>query len=276
MLFSTLFLIIYTSEALEVKSLTSTLSLPPTGKTRSSKRGLSMAATPNNAATFCDDFSIASVAITWTYSWGLYPSNTSCNVTSSLPFEPMFWGEKSTHNVSELFVTTATSVVLGFNEPNGVDQSNLTPTEAAALWPSVAAAAKAHNLSLVAPVPSGSDTSWLDSFFTKCSNCESSIDYIALHPYACTADGLKSSLNVWSKYGKKLWVTEFNCGDGMKNATAAEHLAYMKIALPILDGDDRVIKYAWMSGRNNKVPGSALFRGQGGELTELGKFYITL
>jgi hypothetical protein len=60
----------------------------------------------------------------------------------------------------------------------------------------------------------------------------------------------------------------------MKNATAAEHLSYMRIALPILDADDRVVKYAWMSGRNTKVPGSALFRGEGGALTELGAYYV--
>ena len=31
---------------------------------------------------------------------------------------------------------------------------------------------------------------------------------------------------------------------------------------------------AWMSGRNNKVPGAALFDGAGGQLTALGKFYL--
>jgi len=238
--------------------------------TTTSKRGLSMAVSVDNEGTFCADFAATRGTISWTYSWGLYPANTSCNV----PFEPMFWGGKSVLNSSEIYVTGSSSVVLGFNEPNGADQSNLTPADAAKIWPLVAFAAELHNLSLVAPVPSGTDTKWLDSFFSLCNGCESQIDFIALHPYACTADALKSSLDVWSKYGKKLWVTEFNCGDGMKNATAAEHLAYMKIALPILDADDRVARYAWMSGRNNKVPGSALFRGNGGALTELGAYYV--
>jgi hypothetical protein len=239
----------------------------------SSKRGLSMAM-PGNAATFCADFAAARGAFSWTYSWGLSPANTSCGDSVDIPFEPMFWGEKSTNNASSMYVSQSSSVVLGFNEPNGADQSNLTPAQAAALWPIVVAAAELHNLSLVAPVPSGSDTKWLDSFFSLCNGCESRVDYIALHPYACTASALKASLDTWSKYGKKLWVSEFNCGDGMKNATAAEHLSYMKIALPILDADDRVVKYAWMSGRNTKVPGSALFRGEGGSLTELGAYYV--
>lgn len=45
---------------------------------------------------------------------------------------------------------------------------------------------------------------------------------------------------MYSKYGKPIWVTEFNCGDGSRNASAAEHLAYMKVALPILDATAHV------------------------------------
>jgi hypothetical protein len=236
------------------------------------KRGLSFAVTTDNAATFCLDWALARPSVSWIYSWGLSPAELTCD--SALPFEPMFWGAKSVANDSSLFTTTASTHVLGFNEPNGKDQSDLTPTEAASLWPTVAAAALARNLSLVAPVPSGADTQWLDSFFAACGGCEASIVAIALHPYACEAAGLKSSLDTWGKYQKPLWVSEFNCGDGSKNATAAEHLAWMKVALPILDADARVERYAWMSSRDVKVPGAALFTDVGGTLTALGKFYL--
>ena len=106
---------------------------------------------------------------------------------------------------------------------------------------------------------------------------------------------------MYTKYGKPIWVTEFNCGDGSRNASAAEHLAYMQAALPILDAAPHVERYAsafsvlrmachspsasfppltgryaWMSGRNNKVPGAALFSGVAGSATELGRFYLGL
>ena len=240
----------------------------------SSKRGISSAVSPINAALFCADWAVAKQTASWFYSWGLTPANISCG-EGFLPFEPMFWGTTSAHNDSMFFSSPLSTAVLGFNEPNGKDQSNLTPVQAAALWPIVAAAARAHNIStLVAPVPSGSDTQWLDSFFTACSGCESDIRVIALHPYNCDEAGLRASLNKWAKYNKPLWVSEFNCGDGEKNATADEHLAYMRIALPILDADVRVERYAWMSARDYKVPGAALFHGEGGSLTPRGRLYL--
>jgi beta-glucosidase len=239
-----------------------------------SKRGLSAAANGAQGPTMCADFAAAQPAVSWLYSWSLFPANESCPGVV-LPFEPMFWGSASTKNASALFATPASTAVLGFNEPNGAGQSDLTPAEAASLWPVVAAAAKAHGLALVAPAPSGTDTAWLDAFFSLCAGCEADIAAIAMHPYVCNEPGLRGALDAFAKFGKPLWVTEFNCGDGMKNATAAEHLAWMKIALPILDADARVERYAWMSGRNKKVPGSALFDGPGGSLTQLGRFYIS-
>lgn len=262
----------------------------------SAKRGLSEAECCS-ADVYCAD--LASAPFSWAYSWGLAPP-ASC--PGAAHFEPMFWGAKSVANDSLLFTGSATHV-LGcvflqaaprqapppththpnltdpifsrFNEPNGKDQSNLTPQQAAALWPTVAKAAQAAGLKLVAPVPSGTDTAWLDAFFAACGGCEAEVDVVALHPYECSVAGLNKSLGAWAKFGKPLWVTEFNCGDGAANSTAAEHLKFMKAALPLLDGDARVQRYAWMSGRDKKVPGAALFEGPGGQLTELGKFYVS-
>jgi hypothetical protein len=234
----------------------------------SPKRGLSEAACCSSDV-YCGD--LAAAPFSWSYSWGLAPAARCPGAPAH--FEPMFWGAKSIANDSSLFTGSATHL-LGFNEPNGKDQSNLTPQQAAALWPTVSNAAQAYGLKLVAPVPSGDDTAWLDAFFAACG-CEADVDVVALHPYVCTVAGLDKALATWFKYKKPLWVTEFNCGDGVRNASAAEHLAYMKVALPFLDNDPRVLRYAWMSGRDKKVPGAALFDGAGGQLTELGRLYVT-
>ena len=61
-----------------------------------------------------------------------------------------------------------------------------------------------------------------------------------MHPYDCDAAGLHGALNAFARFGKPIWVSEFNCGDGMKNASASEHMAWMKVALPILEADKRV------------------------------------
>ena len=91
----------------------------------------------------------------------------------------------------------------------------------------------------------------------------------------CDGAALKAAIETWSVFGKPVWFTELNCGDGMRNATAREHLAYMDIALPILDADARVQRYAWMSVRNVHVPGAALI-GPDGALTALGERYLRL
>jgi len=239
----------------------------------SNKFGVSSAAhSPAHANTFCEDLAAARGA-SWTYSWALSPANTSCAALARIPFEPMVWGSDAARNVTPAAVPQSTHL-LGFNEPNSAGQSNLTPAAAAKLWPAVEAAAAARNLSLVAPVPSGSDTQWLRDFFAACGSCADRVRAIALHPYACDAAALRASLNAWAAFGKPLWVTEFNCGNGARNASAAEHLAWLRVALPLLEADARVERFAWMSARDDKVPGAALFAGAGGQLTPLGREYF--
>lgn len=237
----------------------------------STKRGLAAGASP--LYSYCADLSLFLPAVSWTYSWGSSPPNTSCALinapNSTLHFEPMIWGKAA---VSSTPFTVSATHILGFNEPNGAQQSNLTPEEAASLWPKVADMAKTAGLKLVAPAPSGTDVDWLKSFFSACK-CEDDIEVIAAHPYVCSASALKDFLDTWAQFKKPIWITEFNCGDGAKNASAAEHLAYMKEALPVLEGDSRVVRYSWMSMYDKKIPGSSLISGDA--LTPLGQFYAT-
>jgi len=238
----------------------------------STKRGLAAYSGLSEAPLLCGDLALIGPAIRWMYSWGLAPSNTSCVTfaAGAVNFEPMVWGASAVGR--PIFNASATHM-LGFNEPNSNRQSNLTPQAAAKLWPQVAATARAAGLKLVAPVPSGSDTPWLTQFFAACG-CEAEIDAVALHPYVGTGAELKQAINTWAAFGKPLFVSEFNNGNGMKNASAAEHLAYMTEALPILEADARVARYAWMSTRDVKVPGASLFAPGRSTLTPLGQFYF--
>lgn len=50
------------------------------------------------------------------------------------------------------------------------------------------------------------------------------------------------------RFGMKVWLTEFSCGDGRDNKPMDKHLAYMSEVFPMLDAADYVYRYAWMSG----------------------------
>ena len=59
----------------------------------------------------------------------------------------------------------------------------------------------------------------------------------------------------YNKFKRPLWLTEFNCGDGAPdynpyaNQTAANHLRFMKAALPKLEAAKHVQRWvAWPAG----------------------------
>ena len=156
-----------------------------------SKRGLSEA--DSWSSFFCSDLSTALGApqpVSWAYSWAINPAAPCPQLASGLAtFVPMVWGRKDVN--ATLNFTAGVRFLLGFNEPNGAKQSDLTPAEAASLWPYVAATAKAAGLGLVSPAPAGNGVAWLDSFFSQCNNCLDEVVAIAQHTYACTGPALE-------------------------------------------------------------------------------------
>lgn len=176
---------------MQVHSVAALLALSFTIASGSSKRGLSEAVKWGDV--FCADLSTAVSApqpVTWAYSWSLFPASPCSQLSSGVAdFAPMVWGRKSVN--ATLNFTTGVRFLLGFNEPNGAAQSDLTPAEAAALWPSVSATAKAAGLQLVSPAPAGNGVSWLDQFFSLCNGCLTDIVAIAQHTYVCTGPALQ-------------------------------------------------------------------------------------
>ena len=52
------------------------------------------------------------------------------------------------------------------------------------------------------------------------------------------------------RYGLKVWLTEFSCGDHAQGRKTSEHLAFMREVLPLLDAAEYVFRYSWMSARD--------------------------
>src|SRR5258708_5458428 len=138
----------------------------------------------------------SSPGVSWWYDWGSQGSGAP----AAIEFVPMIWGTKSLNDS----LPAGANYVLGFNEPNFKQQSNLTPAQAAAAWPTVEAKAKAAGIPLVSPAvnfcgspsdpsqcsdPSITDPyTWLKDFFAACSGCE--VDYVAVHWYNCDLPSL--------------------------------------------------------------------------------------
>jgi hypothetical protein len=198
----------------------------------------------------------------------------------------MIWGAKSLAGP----IPQSAQFLLGFNEPNFKAQSNLTPQQAATDWPQVEALAKPLSIPLVSPAvnfcgssnntagcsdPTVTDPyTWLKDFFAACSGCQ--VDAIAVHWYNCDLPSLQgyiegnNSLQGFVQFGKPIWLTEFSC-DG--SHTAADQKTYMQAAIPWLEGNAHVARYAWFDA----TPiASALLQNADGSLTDLGKTYVAL
>jgi hypothetical protein len=226
-----------------------------------------------------------SPGITWWYNWSNEPAS---GAPASIAYVPMIWGTNASLGGP---IPTGSKFVLGFNEPNFANQSDLTPQQAAADWPSVESLAKAQGALTVSPgvnfcgdctVASITDPyTYLADFFAACSGCE--IDHIAVHWYNCDLpslqgyiDGNGSGLAGFVQFGKPIWLTEFACGgndSGGNPYSVAEQQAYMEAAIPYLESNPNIYRYSWFNA--TPIPNAVLMNSDG-SLTALGQTYVSL
>lgn len=226
---------------------------------------------------------IESLNVSWHYSWGpTLPAPEPGNVE----FVPMIWGYRGAtpeflKRLEGLAVapgTTAPAPLLGFNEPDGRDQANLSVEQAMAAWPHLEKTGRR----LGSPGAVHADGTWMQDFMKRASDNHHRVDFVCVHWYGSpNVDGFVKHLHkIHALYGKPLWITEFAVADW--HAKSREENRYtpevvqhfMKDVLPRLDALEFVERYAWFSGSEaDKALGpSALFKADG-SLTELGRIY---
>lgn len=248
---------------------------------RSCKRGVAY-----NRETAADAPAL-SQGIGWWYNWDSLPDPAAHAAFSAqgIEFVPMIWTgpPRAAIDVQRLIreIPADARYLLGFNEPNFGVQANLTPAQAAAAWPQVEQIAEARGLTLVSPALNycGGDCNeedpivWLDEFFEACDGCADRIDHISLHWYACTREALDFILQRFSKYGKPMWLTEFSCLDDPDISEPVQQ-RYMRAAVPVLEANSRVFRYAWFIGRAFPTGHTYDLLGAPGDLTPLGDTYV--
>ena len=255
--------------------------------TKSAKRGVAydLAAPADLAA--------LSPGVSWWYNWSSTPNSAvPANYSSGyqMLFYPMLWnGNFNTSSVvAYLQANPSIKYMLVMNEPNCTDQSDLTPTQAAAVWPQYEAVAAQTGVKIVGPAITWCDmtnytnpVTWLDAFYAAYEAANNGnqpqIDYLAFHWYDY---GLADQLNALDKYGKQIWVTEFanwhSADDGSQIDTLALQEAQMTDMVSTCETRSDVFRYAWFTGRLSPDPHYTSLLGASGQLTGLGTTYLSL
>lgn len=228
---------------------------------------------------------------TWFYNWGQKPSVViEDTLKNYLDYCPMIWG--GTYNKSGMidYLSKHPEIeyLMGFNEPNFIEQANMGPREAASLWPELEEIADMFDLKLVSPVLNFSYSGgavieegteytdpiqYLDDFFEALPDT-SRVDYISIHGYFDNAGALPWYIGLYEKYGKPLWLTEFNHSAGFVNESTQQK--YMVEAFDYLEQEPMVFRYAWFLARSTQENTNLLMNSTTGKLTDLGRIFVNM
>ncbi len=154
---------------------------------------------------------------------------------------------------SEISGKTYVSHVLGFNEPDHTEQSNLTVSQALAQWPEM------MKTGLRIGSPACTSTAWIYAFMDSCKAKNYRVDYVAWHAYwggkspSSWYNDLKA---IHQRTGRPIWITEWNNGanwtseywptsdHSLSVANAAKQLSDLKNILQVLDTASFIERYS--------------------------------
>jgi hypothetical protein len=170
----------------------------------------------------------------WSYNWGR-GNMDGMGLPAGVAFNPMQWGNFSPDVIPAFHAgwrrEAKAAHLLGFNEPDGADQANMSVSDAIALWPLLEAA----DLPLVSPAPASQNGGWLASFYTQANSRGYRVDYTGIHTYPGPNSGysdniinsLETAYNTW---GRPVWLTEFSAVDWSGGASWTEEDNYNWLA----------------------------------------------
>jgi hypothetical protein len=256
-------------------------------RARSAKRGV--------AYDFADaaDLEALSPGVSWWYNWSTRPGagvQAGAGAGQKLDFYPMIWGAKYDVSAIEKYLVAHREIkyLLVMNEPSLPSQADLTPQQAAGRWPDFEAISARTGVKLVGPAVTWGTmrkytdpVDWLDAFYVAYEaahgNRPPQIDYLAFHWYDY---GLAQQLDRLVKYGKQIWITELANWharrDGGQIDTLAKQEAQMRELVALCESRADVFRYAWFTGRMRHDVHYVSLLGAPGELTELGRLYVSL
>jgi hypothetical protein len=222
------------------------------GATPLSKRGVA-----SSQYLGVDPAKLSQLGASWAYDW----SASAPPATASLTWVPMIAdaGSLTPGTITQLRAAGSAGRVrylLGFNEPDSASQSNLTPQQAAALWPRL----EATGLILGSPAPATPSDGWLASFMALVRQRQLRVDFIALHYYQdftnpnAVSQLHRQLISLHNEYHRPIWITEIGAIDirawhepMTRVPTDALAARYMRKLFAMLDALPFLQRYAWFS-----------------------------
>ncbi|KAI0460310.1 glycoside hydrolase family 128 protein [Xylaria acuta] len=261
-------------------------------QTRSDKRGLVFV--PNNDTPEDNTIWVRDGSdLTWYYNYNPTPAASFADKSQSgFEFVPMLWGSiddtSFLDSVNNLIDGGRNiSHVLTFNEPDGPSQyggSDIYPYKAAQIWVDNIIPLKEKGIKAGLPACTGGTGGipWLQEFLSNCSqlistdgntkNC--SYDFVTIHWYG-NFEGLASHLGEYAAAfpNKTQWITEYNLND--QDLTTTQD--FYNISAEYFDRLDSVARYSYFGSfrsRDSNVGPNAVMLNDGGELTDIGSWYL--
>jgi hypothetical protein len=218
----------------------------------------------------------------WYYNWT--PHADAGRIAAE--FVPMVWSGRDVteQNLAALRARKPTAL-LGFNEPDGKEQANMTVEDALDLWPKL----EATGIRLGSPAPasvSGADD-WLGRFMAGAKERGLRVDFVCLHWYGdITAPDAVERLRAflereWKRFGRPLWLTEFSGSTGYwiqaenPPVTPKKNAEFLSKALPMLESLPYLERFAWFELIYTEPPWAdvALVDPESGAITKTGRVF---
>ncbi|PYI13423.1 hypothetical protein BO86DRAFT_411846 [Aspergillus japonicus CBS 114.51] len=199
--------------------------------------------------------------VSWSYNWG---SSMGGDMPSNVEYVPMLWGSGSDYvdgwtDAVETALSSGSSYILGFNEPDMSSQADMTAATAAELYAEYitpyANSAKLVSPAVTSSTSSGEGLDWFKSFMSDCSSCN--ISALAVHWYGDSVDELKTFVNeaieAAAEYDiSEVWLTEFGLSADTSGVSDTDTtVSFLDEAVSWLDSQSSVTRYAFFYCANN-------------------------
>ncbi|KAK3935955.1 glycoside hydrolase family 128 protein [Diplogelasinospora grovesii] len=220
--------------------------------------------------------------VSWLYNWSPHPT-PRC----SLQFIPMQWNHVNIDTLPGLCAQAGAPAVLGFNEPELAEQSNMSVELAAGEWMRCieplrkgqgGRAAVRCGSPGISSAPHG--VSWLKAFLAAIRAQGGGVDFYALHWYGETLGQFYDY--IWSTHhqlgaDKPVWITEYAPTNwSVEHPLDKGHVEnFVRESCKYLETLDWVERYAFFGAmRDTGTVGRwAAMLDNNGKITEVGKIY---